>query len=246
MIALAVSLAACAPFGSHYTLTHDGGYRLTLRAACPPYAVGCDLGHRSTAALPLLAQRLAERSGVQDAVVHADGASDFVIDLPRVTNERDAASAVSVLEGLGAVEVLDTGEQQLNVNASTAGETCTAAADCTTGQYRILFTGDQLDRSSIAVVRDPNSGQPIVHFAFIASAQASFAAYTRTRLGSYLTITAGDRVIVAALIQSEIDGPAEIAAVEAEQAQTLADALWSGSLPIVLALVHEERVPPAA
>jgi preprotein translocase subunit SecD len=246
MIALAVSLAACASGGSHYTLTHDGGYRLTLRAACPPFAVGCDLVQRRTAALPLLAQRLAERSAVQDAVVRADGASNLVVELPRVTNERDAASAVSALSGLGAVEFLDAGEQQLNVNESTAGRTCTAPAACTTGQYLVRFTGEQLDRASIAVVRDPVSSKPIVHFAFIASAQSNFAVYTRTHLGTYLTITAGDRVLVAAVIQSEIDGPAEIAAVTAQQARTLADDLWSGSLPIVLALVHEERVPPAA
>jgi preprotein translocase subunit SecD len=246
LIALAMSLAACAPSGPQYTLTHDGGYRITLRAACPPTALGCDLGQRRATALPILSQRLADRTQVQGAVVRADGPSDIVVGLPRVTSQRDAVGDVAVLAGRGAVAILDTGDQPLAIGESTAGRTCTTA--CHTGQYPIIFTGEQLDRASIDVERDSFSGGLVVTFQFGSAYKQQFADYTGTHIGKYLTITADDVVIESAAIQDKIasDSPVQInGALTDTEAQLIADALWSGTLPIVLMIVGEERVSPS-
>jgi preprotein translocase subunit SecD len=247
LLGLMALLVACSPFGLQYTLAHDGGYRLTLRATCPPTAVGCDLMKRRDAALPLLADRLTERTSVPDVVVRAAGPTDIVVELPQVTHERDAGRDVSLLACCGAVAILDTGEQPLALNESTAGRTCVAA--CQAGQYPIAFTGEQIDRQSIYVGSDSSSGppQPVVLLAFTSAYQPRLAGYTRTHIGKYLTITADGVVIESALIQSEIDTALQIRGFSTvDAAQQLADVLWVGSLPIALTLVGEERVAPSA
>jgi preprotein translocase subunit SecD len=247
LLGLVALLVGCSPIGPQYTLAHDGGYRLTLRATCPPTAVGCDLMKRRDAALPLLSDRLTERTSVQDVVVRATGPTDIVVELPRVTTERDAARDVSLLACCGTVAILDTGEQPLAFNESTAGRTCATA--CQAGQYPIAFTGEQIDRQSIYVGSDSSSGppEPAVLFAFTSAYQAQFADYTRTHIGMYLTITADEIVIESVLIQSEIDTALQIRGFSTvDAAQQLADLLWVGSLSVALTLVGEERVAPSA
>jgi preprotein translocase subunit SecD len=86
-----------------------------------------------------------------------------------------------------------------------------------------------------------------VLFAFTNAYQPQFADYTRTHIGNYLTITAGEIVIESAIIQSEIDTMLQIrGSMTVDAAQQLADELWAGSLPVVLTLVGEERVAPNA
>jgi preprotein translocase subunit SecD len=245
LLALLVSLAACWPSEPHYTLARNGGFRITLRAACPPTGPGCDLATGRDTAIPILSQRLAERSAVKDTVVRVDGTSDIIVELPRVTNVWDALRAISWLSGSGSVEFLDTGRRQISIGERMAGMTCTATAACQTGQYLIVFTGEQIDRTSIGVASGSYSGPPVAQFEFVASARQHLADYTRNNIGKYLTITADDIVIASMLIQSEIDGLEQLDATGADDAQLLVDLLWSGTLPIELMIVREQSVAPS-
>lgn len=255
LIALSIALSllvltACAPIGlrqsvaPQHTLARDGGTRLTLRATCLPSAPSCDVTKQRVAAIRVLSARLAGRSDVQDPVVRADGSANIVVELPGITGETQIADITSLLTKNGAVAILDTGSDFLDVGTSVVGKTCTST--CNVGQYRILFTGDQIDRNQVAAVVDQQSGKWVVEFAFAGSARQQFAQYTATHIGQYLTIAANDVVVNSATIQSEIDGPGQITGTSQAEAKQMAAYLKSGSLPATLTVVSTEMATPSA
>jgi hypothetical protein len=174
----------------------------------------------------VLTQRLSGVSGVRSVTITPVSASELNIKLVGITD----LSAVASLLAAGTFEILDTGGQYLAPGASVAGQTCTTA--CASGQYKIVFTGSQLDPNQISAGLDTQTGQPIVTFAFAGSARQAFAQYTAQHIGQYLTIALDGTVIESATIQSEIDGNGQITGfASAARARQVAVLLKSGPLP---------------
>jgi preprotein translocase subunit SecD len=225
-----------------HTLAKDGGYRLALRASCLADLPGCDVTKGRDAALPLLARRLSDGFQIADAVVRKDGADGIVVELPGV---KDEARIVPLLTYRGALAILDSGAERLVTGSDMTGKTCTTA--CQPGQYRIVFTGEEMYTGAVEARVDPQTGQPVVYFAFAGDARQRFANYTRDHIGQYLTIAADDRVIESATIRSEIDGPGVIQGdLTLDDAKRLAAYLKSGPLPVRLTLTADDRVTPTA
>lgn len=244
-----LALSGCSLIGvrqspaSQHTLASDGGTRLILRAACLPDAPACDLSKQRDAAMRVLSRRLAGRSAIANPIVRADGAANIIVELPGMTDSGQVADITALLTGTGAVAVLDTGDAIVEVGESTAGQTCTTS--CEAGQYRVVFTGGQMDRSQVAARQDEQSGHWVVVFGFAGPAKQQFAAYTASHIGQALTITSDDIVIESATIQSMIDGPGEITGVDETEAKRLAAYLNSGSLPVALSVASTELVMPS-
>jgi len=168
--------------------------------------------------------------------------ADLVVELPGV---KDDAQAVQLLTYRGALAILDTGTTQLPAGTDTTGKTCATA--CQPGQYPIVFTGQQMYANAVQAQQDPQTGRPVVFFAFAGADKQRFADYTRSHVGQYLTITADDVVIESATIQSAIDGVGEISGtMSLDDAKRLAAYLKSGPLPVRLVLIADERVTPTA
>jgi preprotein translocase subunit SecD len=104
--------------------------------------------------------------------------------------------------------VIDTGSNQLQQGTDVTGQTCITT--CQTGQYKIVFRGQDLDTNSVAAGNDSTTGQPIVTFAWSNrdNARTNFANYTNSHIGQYLTIILDNQVIESATIQATARSPA--------------------------------------
>lgn len=245
-----LAVVGCSPIGvrqsptSHRMLAHDGGTRLTLRASCLPAAPACDLTKQRDAAIRVLSRRLAGRTEIANPVVRADGAANIIVELPGISGDAQITDITKLLTDVGGeAEILDAGDAILDAGTSVAGKTCVSACDA--GQYRIVFTGDQMDPGQISVQQDTqHTGVWLVVFAFAGAAKKQFASYTASHIGQPLVITLNDVVISSPTIQSEIDGVGEISGLSEAGVRQVATDLKIGALPVALTVTTTEHVAP--
>ncbi len=128
-----------------------------------------------------------------------------MVELPGVL---DIAAVLPLLTSTGALAFVDSAGQPLEVGTNISGELC--ASTCDPGQYKIVFTGGQLDASQVRATEDRTTSRWVVLFGFAGDSRNQFGQYTRDRIGEYLTITLDGVVVEAAVIQSEIDEQGEI------------------------------------
>jgi preprotein translocase subunit SecD len=183
---------------------------------------------------------LVSQSDTQVYVHHlANGRPSNIIVVEVAGHTTDEASIASLLATTGQLDIIDTGSTPLDTGADVTGQTC--ATSCAPGQYKVVFTGGELDPNSISATLDPSSNLPVIQLAFQRAAQSAFAAYTQGNIGNYLTITLDNKVIESATIQSQISGPFEISGITTlAQAQDLATLLKYGPLSApVIASTHQ-------
>lgn len=244
VLALA-TLTACGTLrlpGQHKTFQNDGGLRITLSLACLPSQVRCDMQRLSTQTRDILQQRATEGLGVADAVVRLDGNTTIIVELPAYTDE---AQALAVLGTPGELDIIDTGVSPVSVGTDVSAKLCTDT--CTPGQYKIVFTGAQIDPSSCNATLDRQSQQPTVTFAFVQSYRQQFAEYTRQHIGQYLTIALDGKVVESATIQSEIAGQAQITGLASmHDAQLLVTTLKYHALPLAVTVTQTEQAIPSS
>ena len=217
-----------------------GGIELVMQAGCPSDKPKCDPSQYMSALINNVQQRVAKGLAVNDAVVRQEGGNRILIDLPGLTSDEQA---IKLIGQTGQMNIIDTGGNFVAPGTSVAGQTCTTT--CASGQYKIVFTGSQLDSNQISAGIDSQTGQPIVTFAFAGNAKGQFGTYTRNNIGQYLTITLDDSVIESATIQSEIDGNGQITGIPTTQAaQDLATQLKYGALPAPLTVASEQQLAP--
>jgi preprotein translocase subunit SecD len=219
----------------------QGGVQMILQASCPQSKPNCDYSQYMNSVVDNINRRIAGGLAVNDAVVRlagtGSGANQVLIELPGLT---DVSRAEALLGKTGQMNIIDTGSTQLPVQSPAVG--CTT--NCQSGQYKIVFTGDQLDVNSVSAALDQNN-QPIVQFAFSGNAKSAFGTYTGSHIGQYLTITLDNQVIESAVIQSEIDGPGQISGLpDIATAQNLASYLRYGALPLPLTIQSENVLAP--
>lgn len=205
-----------------------GGIQIVLEASCPSDQPKCDIASLLPDALNAVQKRVAGGLSVNDAVVRQQGSNRILVQLPGL---QDTQQANELLGKTGKMEIINTNGTALAVGTVV-----------TPGEYKTVFTGAQLNPSSIQATLD-QSNQPIVTFEFQGPARSAFATYTRDNVGSYLTITLDGKVIESATIQSEIDGQGQITGIGSiTAAQDLATQLKYGALPLPLAVVSEQQL----
>ncbi|MDO5758628.1 MAG: protein translocase subunit SecD [Rhodobacterales bacterium] len=107
------------------------------------------------------------------------------------------------------------------------------------------LNGDRLNKAASAF--DPQTGQPMVTFAFDRQGGAAFAEITAANIGRRFAVVLDGEVLTAPVIQQAISGgQGQITGdFTAEEAQTLAVLLTSGALPASLDVVEERSVGAA-
>ncbi len=107
------------------------------------------------------------------------------------------------------------------------------------------YTGANLDPSQIGVGTDPNTGLPEINFEMKGSAIGSFASFTQAHIGQAMTVTLDGKVVSSPVIQNAINGPGVInGQFTVQQAQSIAEVLRVGALPLSLKVASEETVGP--
>ena len=107
------------------------------------------------------------------------------------------------------------------------------------------FTGADLDPSQIGVGTDPNTGLPVINFEMKGGSIAKFASFTQANIGQDMTVTLDGKVISSPQIQNAINGPGVInGQFTVQQAQSIAEVLRVGALPLSLKVASEETVGP--
>ncbi|HEX9035917.1 MAG TPA: protein translocase subunit SecD [Ktedonobacterales bacterium] len=205
-----------------------GGVEIQLQAHCPSDKPNCDINALLPNTVNTIQRRVSGGLGVSDASVQTLDNNRILVQLP---NQKDPDQAKAILGKTGLMQIIDTQGTALAVGTVVQP-----------GQYKVLFTGSQLDPNSINAQLD-QSNQPIVTFEFTGSARAAFAAYTRDHVGQYLTTIVDNEVINSATINSEIDGQGEIQGMGTiSAAQALATEMKYGSLPLPLTITEVRQV----
>lgn len=207
----------------------QGGLSITALTGCA--SPSCSLTPVLGTEIGILSHRFADVLGVHDATITLMSASEIDIELPGVT---DVRSAVPLL-GAGSFQVLDTGSTYLAPGTPLG----TLSA-----RYRVVFTGTQVDPTTVSFATDPQTGQKVVTFAFKSSAQQAFALYTAQHIGQYLTIALDGSVIESAVIQSAFGGTVQLIGLSQEQTPLVATALKYGALPEPIRVVKVSLVSP--
>jgi preprotein translocase subunit SecD len=207
----------------------QGGIQIVMKAHCPQDQPKCTISQDDmTAVIANLNRRISQGLAVNEAVVRQEGNDRVLIELPGL---KDDQQALALLGKTGQMNIIDTGGNYVPPNTNVANQTCTT--NCKAGQYKVVFTGSQLNTNQISATIDQQTGKPIVTFAFAGSAQKAFADYTRNNIGRYLTITLDNVVIESATIQNEIAGNGQITGIPSvAQAQNLATLLKYGALRV--------------
>ncbi len=211
----------------------QGGVQVLLQATCTLPNHTCQPGELSHLddARNNIEQRVNGGLGVSEPVIRTEGTNLISVELPGLKNEKDA---VTLLGQTGKMEIIDTGSVQLPVGQDVPQGS----------NYPVVFTGADLDSSSINATIDQQTGQPVILFQFKGAKQSAFSDYTRTHVGQYLTITLDGKVIESAVIQSQITGQGQISggSMTLDSAQRTAALLRYGSLPVALTIVSEREV----
>ena len=202
------------------TQPQAGGLRVTIQMLCPS---GQSCGASAASQMISALQRRASAGlGVSDVSVKQLDATHFEVDLPGYGNQRVGASALSMQ---GSVLLIDTSDAPLQLGSTVSAN-----------EYPVLFTGSQIDPSSVSA--GMQSGAPYVTYGFSGAAASRFAQYTGSHIGEYLTMTMDGTVIMSATIQIEIPGEAEVSyGATLDDAEALAACLKSGPLPFPVKLV---------
>jgi TRAP-type C4-dicarboxylate transport system substrate-binding protein len=112
-------------------------------------------------------------------------------------------------------------------------------------ENRVALSGDRLDQAAMGF--DPDTGRPMVTFAFDRQGAITFAEITAANIGQRFAVVLDGQVLTAPVIQSMIPGgQGQITGdFTSEEAQTLAVLLTSGALPASLEVIEERSVGAA-
>ncbi|HEV7127397.1 MAG TPA: protein translocase subunit SecD [Ktedonobacterales bacterium] len=227
----------------HLGLDLQGGIQFVLQASCPSSNTKCNASYISDN-LPAVVNNLTSRVngglGVTDAVIRTQGSNRVSVELPGLQDDQQAQQ---LLGKTGQMNIFGTTQPVNNGTTLTPAGNGQYTIPNQTGTYPVLFTGQELDPSSINAGLDPTSNQPLVTFTFTGAAKGQFATYTKGHVGGYLTTTLDDKVINSATIQSEIDGNGQITGLASvAEAQNLASLLKYGALPLPLSVISESHL----
>src|SRR5215472_1820072 len=133
----------------------QGGVQITMQVYCPTGQPNCHIDSAMPAIIDNLNRRIAQGLAVNDAVVRAEGGNRILIQLPDLQNEQQALKLIGTT---GQMNIINTGSTPLSIGTDVTGQTCTTT--CASGQYKIVFTGAQLNPNSISAAIDSSTNRP--------------------------------------------------------------------------------------
>ncbi len=212
----------------------QGGLQFLYQAQCPQSNSHCSIKDNIDATVQNIESRVSGSLGVNDAVVNyqqdpTSGNYYVSVELPGI---KDASQAEQLIGTTGDLEFIDTKGTQLPVGSTV-----------TPGQYKVVFTGKDLDPNQITASLD-QSGAPQIQFEFNGNSRSAFADYTQKNVGQYLTITLDNKVIESAVIQSQITGQGVINGgnMTLDDANNTAAILRYGALPLNLSQQSQRTI----
>ncbi len=164
----------------------------------------------------------------------------IAVELPGLTGGNQQQQINTLLQ-TGKLEFWDTGSSGLQ--AGTAFDPTQYASS--NGGTQPLFTGADLDPSSLSVAQNQQTGGAgyVITFAMKGAAFNKLSSFTAAHVGDYLTITLDRQVISSPVIQSQLPGSGQITGnFTLDQANQLVSVLKYGALPVALTIQSQETV----
>ncbi len=158
----------------------------------------------------------ANKFGISEPSIQLSGSNQIIADLAGVKNQQQAIKLIGQ----------------------------TAQLEFKGPKGNIILTGKDLSSASAAL--DPTSNQPLILLQFNAEGAKLFAAATKQYLGQNISIYLDNTNIQTAQVQQVIpNGKAQISGISSlKTAQTTADLLNSGALPIPMRIIDVSTVSP--
>lgn len=226
------------PFTIHEGLDLKGGIQVLLVPK-----PGQDTSDANMEAARLrIEQRVNGGLGVNEPTIRVqktNGQPSISIELPGFSGNQQ--EAIATLLKTGKLEFWNTGQSSLQEG------TTLNPADYT--QYnpggKPLFTGSDLDPSSLQVGQDPQTGKYAIEFSMKGDAVGRLSKFTADNIGSYFTITLDRTVVSSPVIQSQLPGNGQITGnFTLDSATQLVNVLKYGSLPISFTIASQQSIGP--
>jgi preprotein translocase subunit SecD len=226
------------PFTIHEGLDLKGGIQVLLVPK-----PGQDTSDANMdAARVRIEQRVNGGLGVNEPSIRiqkSNGQPSISIELPGFSGNQQ--EAINNLLKTGTLEFWNTGQTSL-----PQGSTLNPADYA---QYnpggKALFTGNDLDPSSLQVGQDSQTGAYLIQFSMRGDAIGRLSKYTASNIGNYMTITLDRQVVSSPVIQSQLPGSGQITGqFTLNQAQQLVNVLKYGALPISFTIASQESIGP--
>jgi preprotein translocase subunit SecD len=226
------------PFTIHEGLDLKGGIQVLLVPK-----PGQDTSDANMDAARLrIEQRVNGGLGVNEPSIRiqkTDGQPSLSIELPGFSGNQQ--EAINNLLKTGTLEFWNTGQTSV-----PEGSTLNPADYA---QYnpggKPLFTGNDLDPSSLQVGQDSQTGAYDIEFSMKGDAIGRLSKFTADNIGSYFTITLDRQVVSSPVIQSQLPGNGQITGqFTLDQAQQLVNVLKYGALPISFTIASQESIGP--
>ncbi|WP_322892158.1 MULTISPECIES: protein translocase subunit SecD [unclassified Yoonia] len=212
----------------------DGVMRLALTSA------GLDRAatDAADASLEVIRQRV-DQVGVSEPVISRVGADRILVQMPGVENPaqlRDLLGSTAKMSFQMVAPQAGLGVSLLEMRDGSGAIPV---------ENRVALSGDRLDKAALGF--DPETGRPMVTFAFDRQGAVTFAEITAANIGQRFAVVLDGQVLTAPVIQTVIPGgQGQITGdFTPEEAQTLAVLLTSGALPASLQVIEERSVGAA-
>ncbi|MBQ2260998.1 MAG: protein translocase subunit SecD [Loktanella sp.] len=212
----------------------DGNLRLALTQA------GLDRAATDAAdsSLEVIRQRV-DQVGVSEPVISRVGADRILVQMPGVENPAQLRALLGSTAKMSFQMVAPQPGPGVSLLEMRDGSGAIPV------ETRVALSGDRLDQAAMAF--EPDTGRPMVTFAFDRQGAVTFAEITAANIGQRFAVVLDGQVLTAPVIQSAIPGgQGQITGnFTPEEAQTLAVLLTSGALPASLEVIEERSVGAA-
>lgn len=172
-------------------------------------------------------------------IQNTNGQPSISVDLPGFSGNQQ--EAITTLLKTGKLEFWDTGQTSLPEKSPL--NPADYAQKNPGGKP--LFTGNDLDPSSLQVGQDPQTGSYLIQFSMKGDAIGRLSKYTANNIGNFLTVTLDRQVVSSPQIQGQLPGNGQITGkFTLTQAQQLVNVLKYGALPISFKIASQTVVGP--
>ena len=220
---------------SDFSVDMSGG---TLRLALTEAGLDRAATSAADSSLEVIRHRV-DQVGVSEPVISRVGSDRILVQMPGVENPAQLRELLGSTAKMSFQMVAPGPGLGVSILEMRDGSGTLPVED------RVALSGDRLDRA--AWVLNPDTGRPMVTFAFDRQGAIAFAEITAANIGQRFAVVLDGDVLTAPVIQTAIPGgQGQITGdFTLEEAQTLAVLLTSGALPASLEIIEERSVGAA-
>lgn len=240
-----------------------GGVRVVLQAETDKLPEGEEWTNEHLSSIVRIIRNRVDIQGVSEPLIQTQPPDRVVVELPDIKNEEEAISqlkSTARMEFRHFYNVHYYGAKRYRPAAAkytmeittdekgdhfdftdTDGET--VKPEQVLAESKLILTGDALEPASVAT-KDPQTYRMVVRLKFTREGRKKFADFTRRNVDEILAIVLDERILSAPTIDEPIlDGEAIIRGrFDAQEAQTLAEFLNAGALPVPLTVAQVQSV----